>query len=59
MCENSEKCPSNFPRTQGDAIGLLILSNQLSKNKLFTVTLDKVKQPNLAIETNETDDPNA
>lgn len=29
MAENGEKCPSHFPRTQGDILEFLVLSNSV------------------------------
>ncbi len=44
MSENSEKCPSQFPRPQGDTFACLVLSDQRSKYIPSTVTDDQANQ---------------
>lgn len=37
MFENSENCPSQFPRVQGGVSKLLLLSKQQSKDKQYSI----------------------
>ncbi len=47
MAEDSDKCPSQFPKTQGVVLKCLVLSDQHLKTQRDSIYGDTVKQKNV------------